>query len=369
MLPNPGLYVHFPWCIKKCPYCDFNSHPLRDDSDKTKYTHCLIDDLHSQSSGAAFASVFLGGGTPSLFSAEHISQVLAQIDLERAAEVTMETNPGTTEYTDFELYRDAGVNRISLGAQSFATDHLKALGRIHGAGDISVAYEKARHGGIDNINIDLMWGLPEQTLTEALSDLKQAIALQPDHISWYQLTLEPKTEFARRPPTLPDEDTLYAIEAAGIELLAKHSYQRYEVSAYAQPTKSCVHNTNYWTFGDYLGIGAGAHGKQTETSNAWQAVRTRKSSQPRLYQQNPNFIEIEPVVDDQLAFEYMLNALRLVEGTDWETFEAHTGLDRQAIQEVWTPLVEQELVREERCATTPLGLRYLDTVVSKFLSD
>ena len=369
MLTKPGLYVHLPWCVKKCPYCDFNSHPLKTDADFAGYTHALIEDFASQqrrwSLNEPFASVFFGGGTPSLFAAEYFALLLKQLPLiDRAPEITMEANPGTTEHADFSDYLEGGINRLSIGAQSFNDAALQSLGRIHGAKDTAIAYEQARQGGFSNINIDLMWGLPNQSVAQCLADLDAAIALQPEHISWYQLTLEPKTEFARRPPMLPVENELHRMEQMGIERLAKHGYQRYEVSAFSQPGYQCRHNRNYWQFGDYLGLGAGAHGKLSANGTV---LRTNKPHQPRLYLADP-LVTVEHEVDAaNLAFEFMLNTLRLVDGVSFETFPQQTGLPVDFLEPSWATLVAQNLVREDRLATTALGFRYLDSVVAAFL--
>lgn len=363
MLPNPGLYVHFPWCVKKCPYCDFNSHPLQEHHDFQRYTQALLTDLASQNPSVPFASVFFGGGTPSLFQADHFSTLIGKFQLAAGAEVTMEANPGTTEYTNFADYLSAGINRLSLGAQSFDDRSLVALGRIHCADEIRRAFSKARQGGFENINLDLMWGLPGQKAEDAERDLQQAIDLQPEHISWYQLTIEPKTEFAKRPPLLPVESEIAGIEQLGTELLAKHGYVRYEVSAYSKRDRQCQHNLNYWRFGDYMGIGAGAHGKISNT----QIRRTQKPRQPRLFQQDPKHTIATAVDQQNVVFEFMLNTLRLVDGSSFAELEAQTGIPWQVCEGVWSKLLAQGLVRSDRAATTALGFRYLDSVVSEFL--
>jgi putative oxygen-independent coproporphyrinogen III oxidase len=368
-----ALYVHFPWCVAKCPYCDFNSHPLKPDTDFERYTHALLQDWRSQLNtftlNQPFNSVFVGGGTPSLLPAELIQEVLQAMPLSATVEITMEANPGTTEYTNFAAYRHAGVNRLSIGAQSFNNSALKQLGRIHQACETEKAFAKARLAGFDNINLDLMWGLPQQTVEDALDDLDAAIALAPEHISWYQLTIEAKTEFARRTPLLPVEDTLAKMESAGLQKLKDAGYLRYEVSAFAQDKQFCQHNLNYWSFGDYVGIGAGAHGKLVAPGVSTPGlIRTTKAHQPRLYLADPEATQTSTIPSDQLVVEFMLNALRLVDGVDFSTFSTNTGLPWQAVAHMWEPLVEQGLVRADRCATTPLGLRYLDSVVAEFLT-
>ncbi len=365
-----GLYVHFPWCVRKCPYCDFNSHPLKADADFTAYGGALIDDWRAQTRQFdvdvdRIRSIFFGGGTPSLFPPDVLAHVLSRLGLTHAEEVTMEANPGTTEHADFSAYRNAGINRLSLGAQSFNDVHLNALGRIHRADETRTAFDNARRGGFANINLDLMWGLPGQTLKEALDDLDAAMALQPEHISWYQLTIEPKTEFARRPPQLPVEDEIHRIEQAGKERLAQRGFIRYEVSAYAQADRQCRHNLNYWTFGDYLGVGAGAHGKLTTAD--LQVRRTRKTHQPRVYQRAPTLTQVDDVEAASLPLEFMMNALRLIEGVPRSTFEARTGVPWSEIDARWQRLVDKELVHPERIATTTQGLRFLDSVVGEFV--
>lgn len=382
MLENPALYAHFPWCVKKCPYCDFNSHPTKSDTDFDQYAVALLTDWQAQAdsldSDIQFKSVFLGGGTPSLFAPEIIGSVLGALPLTNA-EVTMEANPGTTEHANFADYRAAGVNRLSIGAQSFSDSHLQRLGRIHTASETTIAFANARAGGFDNINLDLMWGLPQQSVEQALADLQAGIDLGAEHISWYQLTIEAKTEFARRTPLLPVEDTLADIERLGLELLADAGYHRYEVSAFAKQDRRCQHNLNYWAFGDYIGIGAGAHGKITDLADnkpqkdhnqpQAHARRTHKASQPRLYLANATQTVTAAIERDALAVEFMMNALRLVDGVSRETFQTHTGLQWSTVSAIWAKLVDQGLVEADRCATTPLGLRYLDSVVGAFLTD
>jgi oxygen-independent coproporphyrinogen-3 oxidase len=372
MLPHPAAYIHFPWCVRKCPYCDFNSHPLKDSDDFGAYRFALERDWQSQQRQFdlrdAIETVFLGGGTPSLFAPEHINGALVMLPLADSAEVTMEANPGTTEHSAFADYRDAGVNRLSLGAQSFDDAQLKRLGRIHKAADTLGAFEQARQGGYENINLDLMWGLPEQTASQALADLQTAITLNSEHISWYQLTLEPKTEFYRRPPTLPADETLAEIERLGLELLEANGYVRYEVSAFARDERYCRHNLNYWSFGDYVGIGAGAHGKlSTITDTGLEVRRTRKASQPRLYLQQPEHTDVDTVPLPAMALEFMMNALRLVGGVSKDRFTERTGLPWSDIQPTWQRLHQQGLVEHDRCATTALGLRYLDSVLAEFV--
>ena len=369
-----GLYVHFPWCIKKCPYCDFNSHPLKETTDQEAYLHALLSDWQHQheilgqkrlaeTPSENFTSIFFGGGTPSLFKPDLLHRLMRDLP-HRGAEVTLEVNPGSTEYFRFEDYQAAGINRLSIGAQSFSNTQLAALGRVHQMHETLQAFERARRAGFDNINVDLMWGLPGQTVAGALADLQQAIDLSPEHLSWYQLTIEAKTEFARRPPLLPKDGFLQDIEAAGLALLADSGFERYEVSAFAKAGRQCKHNLTYWSFGDYLGIGAGAHGKVSVDDRI---LRTQRPSQPRLYQQDPKTIAPTQVDTEQRALEFMMNTLRLIDGVEQSIFEERTSLPWHDMETVWHELVTQGLVAADRCATTPLGLRYLDSVLERFL--
>ena len=362
-----GLYVHFPWCVKKCPYCDFNSHPLKEPLRETEYREALLDDFERELErfgDRRITTVYFGGGTPSLFSAETFRILLDR--LPDAREITLETNPGTVERGDFADYRQAGITRVSLGAQSFDAARLNVLGRIHDVDDIGNAGREAKSAGVDSLNLDLMYALPDQTAAEALDDLAEAIRLEPDHISWYQLTIEPRTEFARRPPVgLPDVDRACEIEEAGIELLERHGYRRYEVSAFARDGHPSEHNVNYWRFGDYLGIGAGAHGKFTGPRG--QIIRTAKASQPRLYLAGVEG-RTNTVPRDDLPGEFMMNALRLVDGVEKELFEDRTGLGFDVVADKITELVDWGLMRARRLALTTRGFRQMNGVVARFLS-
>ncbi len=365
-----ALYVHFPWCVKKCPYCDFNSHPLKGTLDEAAYVDALLRDLDAQLAAGetrAITSVFFGGGTPSLFGAESFRRLLERLEpqLAEEAEITLEANPGTLEHKPLDAYRAAGINRLSLGVQSFDPTQLKRLGRIHGPEDVYGSFNSARHGGFDNINIDLMYALPEQTVAAAGADLEAALELEPEHLSWYQLTLEPKTEFYARPPTLPDEDTVADMEDAGRRLLSTAGFERYEVSAYAQPGREARHNLNYWRFGDYLGIGAGAHGKLTRGG---EVLRTEKPSQPRRYLGDPLELSTRAVGGDALAGEYLLNALRLTQGTSFAEFEARTGLKTATLTSRWKRWAELGAVQPDRLAATELGFAHLDRVLKEFLA-
>ncbi len=361
-----SLYVHLPWCVRKCPYCDFNSHPLRTGLPESEYLRALLDDFARERSRAPrpIRSVYFGGGTPSLFSPTAFARLLDAFALPDAAEVTMEANPGTVETAgSIREYASAGINRVSLGIQSFDDRRLRGLGRIHDGRDARRAALAIREAGFAEFNIDLMYGLPGQTVAEALADLEGAVSLEPTHVSWYQLTIEPRTEFARRPPKLPAADVLADISEAGQAFLAERGYERYEVSAYARPGSRCRHNLNYWTFGDYLGIGAGAHGKLTGTHGV---VRTAKARQPRLYLKDPSPIDT-PVDPAALPVEFMMNALRLVEGVAPSCFAERTGLSDAVIDEVVAALREEGLMEPDRLALTEFGYRHLDTVVARFL--
>ena len=369
MTPPPlGLYVHFPWCVRKCPYCDFNSHPLKGELQDDAYLAVLLDDLvreRERFGDRPIKTVYFGGGTPSLFPAETFESLIEHTP--EATEITLEANPGTVEHGDFAAYRRAGVTRVSLGGQTFDATQLARLGRIHTASETRAAAKAVKAAGFDSFNIDLMYGLPEQTTDQALDDLTQAIRLDPPHISWYQLTLEPKTEFARRPPTgLPDDDRAVEIEDAGLALLARHGYRRYEVSAFARDGHECAHNLNYWRFGDYIGIGAGAHGKLTTPDG--QVLRTAKASQPRLYLRDATSIDT-PVDSGDLPGEFMMNVLRLTEGVEQSSFTARTGQPFDVIAQTSSELAAWGLMHGNLLALTGHGYRHLDAVVTRFLRE
>ena len=379
--PPLSLYVHLPWCVRKCPYCDFNSHavPARG-VPEAAYLAALLDDLDYAArdcEGRPLVSIFFGGGTPSLFSADSIARIIERavrrLDAVADLEVTLEANPGTVERGRFAAYRDAGVNRVSLGAQSFSDRHLTALGRIHARDETLAAVDELRAADLHNFNLDLMYALPEQSLDEALADLEQAIALGPPHLSHYQLTLEPGTAFERRPPRLPDDDTAYAMQVACQARLASAGYRHYEVSAYAQPGRECRHNLNYWRFGDYLGIGAGAHGKISDAARG-RVIRTARAKQPGRYlaaaQPAARLDEVREVAAADLAFEFCLNALRLREGFDAASFESRTGQPWSAIAGSVAAAVDKGLLAAGaggRWAPTELGARFLNDLQAMFL--
>lgn len=374
--PPLSLYIHLPWCVRKCPYCDFNSHAAPAQLPVQAYTRALLADLAlelDKAPGRSVETVFIGGGTPSLFPPDAIGRILDAVGnrLAAEAEITLEANPGTLEQGRFEAFRAAGVNRLSIGIQSFAPEKLAQLGRIHGRAEALRAAETARCAGFDSFNLDLMYALPEQSLTEALADLEQAIQLQPPHLSHYQLTLEPNTVFFARPPVLPDQDTAADMQDHCQDLLATSGYEQYEVSAYAKPGHRCRHNLNYWRYGDYLAIGAGAHGKVTDTNGAIQ--RYRKVKIPALYMQRMAAgsadTEVRTVMREDRVLEFMMNALRLREGFTERLFRDRTGLSLEAAQPGLSQALDAGwLIREgDTLRASPSGHNYLDTVLSLFL--
>lgn len=372
-----SLYIHFPWCVKKCPYCDFNSHELKQEIPEQLYISRLIADLEShlpQIWGRRLVSIFMGGGTPSLFSAAAMEQLLdtinTRIAFSREIEITLEANPGTVDTANFQGYRAAGINRLSIGVQSFQADKLKVLGRIHNAEAAIRAVQMARTAGFENFNIDLMYGLPQQTVTDATYDLETAIQLAPSHLSWYQLTLEPNTLFHKMPPPLPAESLIDEIQEAGYAMLAAADFNRYEVSAYSQPQRQAQHNLNYWEFGDYLGIGAGAHGKLTDMAQQ-QVLRTSKRKHPKDYL-NPSLSMLEEskiIPIDQIPFEFMLNALRLEQAISIELLESRTGLTLTYFEKYLKNAVAKGLLNwnNEQICLTILGKRFLNDVIAEFL--
>lgn len=379
--PPLSLYVHMPWCVRKCPYCDFNSHGVRGTPAYGEYVDALLADLDADLRdmgealhGRTVGTVFFGGGTPSLFSPELVGRFLdgakARLPFAAEAEVTLETNPGTVEHGRFDGYLAAGINRISFGVQSFDNAKLHRLGRIHSAGEAVKAVRSAQDAGLDNINIDLMYALPDQDLAGALDDVDQAAALAPTHISHYQLTLEPNTAFAANPPPLPDDDAAWTIQEACEVRLADAGFGQYEVSAYARPERRCAHNLNYWRFGDYLGIGAGAHGKISDAGGVRRRWKTRLPAAYLAAAGQPARIGGDSYVDaDDLPFEYMLNALRLIDGVPMADFTERTGLAPDAIAgglmhargRGW--LVDDPAVLR----TTALGQRFLNDVIEAFM--
>ena len=378
MLPL-ALYVHLPWCVRKCPYCDFNSWPAADEAPQARYVDALLTDLAREAAraeGRELVSIFLGGGTPSLFSPAEIGRLLDAVrghfELADDVEITMEANPGTVECGDPAGYRAAGVNRLSIGAQSFAPGALQVLGRIHSVDDIRRATRAARKAGFTNINLDLMYGLPEQGIADAVVDIECAAQLEPEHLSWYQLTLEPNTVFHTRPPAgLPDNDKAWEMQQRGQIRLAELGYERYEVSAYARNGRRSAHNMNYWLFGDYLAVGAGAHGKISDAGGIW---RYSKPANPREYMEQASrdalTSELRPVEAAERLFEFMLNALRLTDGFDAALFEARTGLSAAELRQRLRASVDRGLITEtgpDAWQVTPLGGRFLNDLQAEFL--
>ncbi|WP_461481709.1 radical SAM family heme chaperone HemW [Porticoccus sp.] len=375
-LPPLSLYVHIPWCVRKCPYCDFNSHAAGEALPEEAYVQALIRELDIElpyAQGRSLASIFFGGGTPSLFSAESIGRIIQaarrRIGFAEEIEITLEANPGTFEQEKFNGYRSVGVNRLSIGIQSFNDLHLQKLGRIHTGENAHSAIAMARRAGFDNFNLDLMHGLPGQTEREALEDLQQAIALSPSHISWYQLTIEPNTEFYRRPPVLPEENVLENIQESGQILLRENNYIQYEVSAFARDKKESVHNKNYWQFGDYLGIGAGAHGKIT-LPDEQRIIRTSKTRLPADYLQRDHSYtaSCKKIAEDELALEFMMNALRLNAGVPRDYFADRTGLPYSRVINSCEKLAAMGLLEKDadRIRTTLKGHQFLNSVLEFF---
>ncbi|AMB84081.1 YggW family oxidoreductase [Pseudomonas agarici] len=376
-LPPLALYIHIPWCVRKCPYCDFNSHAASPVLPEQAYVDALLADLDQNLlavHGRELSSIFFGGGTPSLFSAQALGRLLkgveARIPFASDIEITLEANPGTFEQEKFVAYRQLGINRLSIGIQSFQAAKLKALGRIHTGDEAMRAADMARRAGFDNFNLDLMHGLPDQSLEDALGDLHQAIALKPTHLSWYQLTLEPNTVFWNQPPTLPEDDTLWDIQEAGQALLAEHGYTQYEVSAYVQSGRAARHNLNYWRFGDFIGIGAGAHGKLSHPDG--RIVRTWKTRLPKDYLNPAKSFQAgeKALSNDELPFEFLMNALRLTEGVDAILFAQRTGLSLDRLHEGRAEAEQNGLLQVEptRLAATARGQLFLNDLLQYFLT-
>jgi len=374
--PPLSLYIHFPWCVRKCPHCDFNSYTLHGELAEAEYVAALEQDLEAQVPEVrqrTIGSVFMGGGTPSLFSPAAVARVLGivrrHMTLAPEAEVTMEANPGTIERGRFLEYRAAGLTRVSLGAQSFDASRLAVLGRIHSADETRRAAEELHAAGLDNFNLDLMYALPEQDVSGALRDVEAALSLAPAHISHYQLTIEPGTVFAGQPPSLPDDDVAAEMLSVCRDRLAADGFAQYEVSAYARAGRQCRHNLNYWTFGDYLGIGAGAHGKLTTEPQA--VTRTWQTREPRRYLADPvGALSRKRIAREELPFEFMLNALRLVDGFEITAFAERTGLEWIDVAGTAEALQARGLLDcdQSTCRATPLGLRFLNDLLLSFLA-
>lgn len=370
-----SLYVHFPWCVRKCPYCDFNSHEPKGKLPEVEYINALIADLDRDlkvfniEPGQKLHSIFMGGGTPSLFAGQSIQRFMDKLSerltLDSDTEVTLEANPGTADVDNFSAYRDAGINRLSLGVQSFGRSQLQALGRIHTSNEAVQAFHAARIAGFENINLDLMHGLPQQNLNGALNDLETAIGLEPEHISWYQLTVEPNTVFYNRPPKLPNDDDLWAIYEKGESLLSSHGYHRYEVSAFCRPERASKHNLNYWQFGDYLGIGAGAHGKLSiEEQGKRKISRTNKTRLPADYLRESK-LNTQIVNGEEYKIEFLMNGLRLVEGFETKLFENRTGQAASQLEPFYLEAESKGLLArsENNVRPTSLGLQYLNDLL------
>ncbi|MCQ4287458.1 radical SAM family heme chaperone HemW [Pseudomonas stutzeri] len=375
-LPPLAAYIHIPWCVRKCPYCDFNSHAAGPQLPEDEYVAALLADLEEdfdQVQGRRLSSIFFGGGTPSLFSAQALGRILEglehRVGFAEDIEITLEANPGTFEQAKFRDYRRLGINRLSIGVQSFQPAKLKALGRIHDGDEAIRAADMARAAGFDNFNLDLMHGLPEQSLEDALSDLRTAIAQQPTHLSWYQLTVEPNTEFWSRPPQLPEDDTLWDIQEAGQALLAEQGYAQYETSAYAQPGRQARHNLNYWTFGDFLGLGAGAHGKISRPDG--RILRSWKTRLPKDYLDPAKRLRAgeKQLKAEELPFEFLMNVLRLTDGAPALLFTQRTGLPLGQLAEARREAEARSLLvaDSQRLVATTKGQLFLNDLLQLFL--
>ncbi|KGQ35612.1 radical SAM family heme chaperone HemW [Gallibacterium genomosp. 1] len=376
VLPPLSLYIHIPWCVQKCPYCDFNSHAQKGEIPEQQYIQHLLADLNQQLKFVQqrqLHSIFLGGGTPSLFSAESINFLLAQIaqriPFSRNIEITLEANPGTAEAQRFLGYRQAGVTRLSMGVQSFHDQQLQLLGRIHNSNEAKKAVTFAKSAGFTRFNLDLMHGLPNQSVDEALSDLAQAIALAPPHLSWYQLTIEPNTLFASKPPRLPNDDDLWKIFESGHQKLLAAGYQQYETSAYAKPGFQCEHNLNYWRFGDYLAIGCGAHGKVSFKDG--QILRYSQTKHPRGYLQGQYRYQQHYVELEDRPFEFFMNRFRLLEAVPKVDFEQFTGLGLNVIEKQIDEALKQDYIveRAKSWQITEHGKLFLNDLLTLFLSN
>ncbi len=378
-LPPLSLYIHIPWCVRKCPYCDFNSHQAREALPEQPYLEALCRDLDLETERLLqsktlrpLTSIFFGGGTPSLLQPDTISKILEharqRIGFTEDIEITLEANPGTVDSEKFTGLHKVGVNRLSIGIQSFQPQHLKTLGRIHSSHEASEAIHKARQAGFDNLNLDLMFGLPGQSTEQALQDIRTAISLNPEHISWYQLTIEPNTEFYRHPPKLPEDDALWNMHQQGIETLDSAGYEQYEVSAFSRPGKQARHNLNYWQFGDYMAIGAGAHGKITLPDQEI-IQRYWKTRLPQHYLARIDHYRAgeETIAEQDLPFEFLMNALRLKQGVDPELFVKRTGLKHESISSSLANLRSKGLIHDYRLQCTDQGYLYLNEVLQHFM--
>lgn len=363
-----GLYVHIPWCIRKCPYCDFNSHELRGAILEQEYVACLLQDLDRElaRTSATIETIYFGGGTPSLFRPDSFARMLEHPALQDVREVTMEANPGALECGSFDDYRQAGITRVSIGVQSLNQDSLIKLGRIHSPEEARAAVAKACEADFHSVNVDMMFGLPNQSVEMAMNDLDALIKLETKHISWYQLTIEPNTVFGKRPPPVASDDKRADMSDEGLERLRDAGYRQYEVSAFAANSGEfeCRHNVNYWRFGDYLGIGAGAHGKVTLDDGT--IVRTQKTRRPEDYMRDQKTLSTE-LDRSELAVEFMMNALRMNEGVKNCQFIRSTGLSLQALEPVLSQSRAENLIEPDRISLTDLGRNHLNSIVERFL--
>jgi len=381
LLRNPplSLYVHMPWCVRKCPYCDFNSHAVKDDLPAEPYVEALVADLEQELPlvwGRTVQSVYFGGGTPSLFSARQIGNFLAaaraRLDLRPDVEITLEANPGTIERDSFSAYAEAGVNRVSLGVQSFDDQLLQAIGRIHGRREIEQSLGSLQASGISNFNIDLMFALPGQGFRQSRTDVELAVSAGPTHISFYQLTMEPNTAFAQNPPRVPDDDAAWEMQQRGLELLEENGYRQYEISAFAQGERACRHNMNYWRYGDFIAVGAGAHGKITTPADS-RVQRYAKHRHPKRYLQGLETgdwrAETRVLQDDELVFEFFLNQLRLKQGVRVDDFSVRTGLPWQVVESRVQTALDKGLLEAGNgwFRPTSLGWRFVNDIQQLFL--
>ena len=375
-MPPLSLYIHFPWCIRKCPYCDFNSHAVKAGIPEQTYVTALLADLEADlellPEARTIETIFMGGGTPSLFSPEALSALLAglreRVAISEDCEITLEANPGTFESEKFKAYRQLGINRLSIGVQSFNDSHLQTLGRVHGADEAKAAVAVARNAGFDNLNLDLMFGLPQQSPDEMLHDIQLAVELNPTHLSFYQLTLEPNTYFHKYPPSLPEDDEIFAGQKRCQQWLADHGYRQYEISAYAQDGWQCRHNRNYWKFGDYLGIGAGAHGKISQRLPG-KIIRTAKSKKPEHYLAGSDIRSQTLIESSQLSLEFVMNHLRLRNGFSLADYSIATGLPASSLEPALSTCIEHGLLveQQQRLFCTEKGWDFLDAVLEKFI--
>ena len=376
-LPPLSLYIHIPWCIKKCPYCDFNSHAVKADTPEAAYIDALLNDLAKDLQRYAItrpiSSIFIGGGTPSLFSPESINRLLRgieqQVTLKTDIEITLEANPGTFESHKFAEFRALGINRLSIGVQSFNDKLLKKLGRVHSAHEAVIAAEISHQSGFENFNLDLMFGLPDSSPEDSKTDVATAISLKPTHISFYQLTLEPNTYFHKFPPQLPNDELIFNTQKQCQQLLADQGYQQYEVSAYSQPGLQCRHNINYWQFGDYLGIGAGAHGKITQALPQ-QIIRSFKPKSPEQYLSDPHKNGGSEVISvTELPLEFIMNHLRLKQGFTLDTYQATTGLGIATLEPALSTCLKQGLLiyQDNHYYCSEQGWNFMDNILEKFM--